>query len=174
MSYISQLNWLMTHQQKSLWWIWFPVQDLIVRDWTWRYLMAMSCTLMFSWDMLSRRSGSLMFWKRGRSCTSQFMARRCNKQVCTQDRAGSRALWITDQDQDTKHFYSNHLIAAVFTFQPVEIWVNMMSSRHLLFIQDTETLHSLHQHEHQLMVGMPHLLSKFMTTVWQLREITEK
>lgn len=54
--------------------------------------MATSWTLMLSWAKLRSSSGSLIFKKRGRSSTSQLMSRRCNKQVCTHDRAGSRAL----------------------------------------------------------------------------------
>ena len=54
--------------------------------------MAMSWTLMFSWDMLRSRSGSWMSRKRGRSWDSQLMSSRCSRQVCTQDRAGSSAL----------------------------------------------------------------------------------
>lgn len=60
--------------------------------WASCYLTAISWTLMLSLAMESRRSGSLILRKSGRSCTSQFMSKRCNKQVCTHDRAGSRAL----------------------------------------------------------------------------------
>lgn len=71
---------------------------------------------MFSWDMLSRRSGSLIFRKRGRSCTSQLMSRRCNKQVCTHDRAGSKALESSDEGQVTAHTLGITLIIAATTF----------------------------------------------------------
>lgn len=144
--------------------------------------MAMSWTLMFSWAMLSRRSGSLIFRKSGRSCTSQFMSRRCNKQVCTHDRAGSRALESRDNGQIItpmhRHTlnYANHCCKHKHFTESSDVWMWCVrtASKNLLLIEVAEALYCFHQHEHQLMVGTPHLLSKLLPTVRQLREITEK
>ncbi|MEQ2158829.1 hypothetical protein GOODEAATRI_016234 [Goodea atripinnis] len=73
--------------------------------------------------MESSRSGSLMLWNRGRSCTSQLMSSRCKKQLCTHDRAGSKAL--------ERHIANENI---------------------LLLIETAEALGSLHQHENQLML----------------------
>lgn len=151
-----------------------------IKRWAWCYLMAISWTLMLSWAMPSRRSGSLMFRKRGRSWTSQFMSRRCNKQVCTHDKAGSRALGDRDRGHITpQHTYrwndtyysSKHFFFFILWSNCVWTWRLI---RNLLLIEATEALYCIHQHEHQLMVGMPHLCSKLVPAVWQLREITGK
>lgn len=123
------------------------------------YLMATSWTLMLSWAILSSSSGSLIFKKRGRSSTSQLMSRRCNKQVCTHDRAGRRAL------------------ESRIEFRRLDHWIrtqNLCCNRgDLLLIQITEALYRLHQHENQLMIGMSHIHSQLLPSVWQLREIPE-
>lgn len=140
--------------------------------------MAISWTLMLSWAMLSRRSGSLIFRKRGRSWTSQFMSRRCNKQVCTHDRAGSRTLESRDKAHITPPHtytwnYTYYCCKHFFYLTNLVVWTWCFTGS-LLLIEATEALYCLHQHEHQLMVGTPHLRSQFVPTVWQLREITEK
>lgn len=132
------------------------------------YLMATSWTLMLSWAILSSSSGSLIFKKRGRSSTSQLMSRRCNKQVCTHDRAGSRALerriGFRRLDQEIKPL--NPHTESLLQYR--------VRVRDLLFIQITEALYCLHQHEHQLMIGLSHIHSQLLPSVWQLREIPEE
>lgn len=75
------------------------------------------------------------------------------------------------------HALGMTLITAPNTFFPI-LGSNFMGTwrfiGNLLLIEATEALYGIHQHEHQLMVGMPHLCPKLVPTVWQLRKITEK
>lgn len=108
-----------------------------------------------------------MLRKKGRSCASQFMSRRCNKQVCTHDRAGRNALRGSDRDQVTVHALSQqdflHLLIngnkSKFTKS------RRVRGKRSLLIEAAEALYRLHKHEHQLMVGAPHFLSQLLTTV---------
>ena len=58
----------------------------------------------------------------------------------------------------------------------MQLLVHMVGckDKSLLLVEAAEALYRLHKHEHQVVVGTPHLLSKLLPTVRQVGEITEK
>lgn len=91
------------------------------------------------------------------------MSRRCNKQVCTHDRAGSRALERSEEGQFTPlqiHLGLHlSLLGAPFNFRKSCVNVVRWKDRSILLVEAAEVLYCLNQHEHQLMVGAPHPFS---------------
>lgn len=89
---------------------------------------------------------------------------------------GSGEKWW--QSGYTSHPCGNMIITATIAFWYLHVsWrVSLVGCKDkcLLLSETAEALYCLHKHENQVMIGTPHLRSKLLPTVWQLREITGK